>query len=127
MKYSKISWQMAVLTFDLKTRRTPTPADDDDDDDPKPSLTVETHWSSNSLESVHLHSFSRQWELDFQIKCKVYCHLRRGLRTNSSVLVFSCSPLLKNLPHILEKALFDNPAEQPASLTMTFCVFGSAD
>lgn len=50
------------LTFDLINHRTPTPADDDD---PKPSLTVERHWSLNSLDFVHLHSSSRLSEVDF--------------------------------------------------------------
>lgn len=63
----------------------------------------------------------------YNSKCTVIWEEDFGPLSNSSVIVLSCSPLLKNLPHILEKALFDNPAEQPASLTMTFCVFGSAD
>ncbi len=49
---------------------------------PKSSLTVETsHWTSSNMDSVPLHSFSRLWDLDFQIKCKIYFHLKRGLWT----------------------------------------------
>ncbi len=37
---------------------------------PKSSLTVETlHWTSSNMDSVPLHSSSRLWNLDFQIKC----------------------------------------------------------
>ncbi len=49
---------------------------------PKSSLTVETsHWTSSNMDSVPLHSFSRLWDLDFQMKCKIYFHLKRGLWT----------------------------------------------
>ncbi len=49
---------------------------------PKSSLTVETsHWTSSHMDSVPLHSSSRLWDLDFQIKCKIYFHLKRGLWT----------------------------------------------
>ncbi len=49
---------------------------------PKSSLTVETsHWTSSNVDSVPLHSSSRLWDLDFQIKCKIYFHLKRGLWT----------------------------------------------
>ncbi len=38
---------------------------------PKSSLTVETsHWTSSNMDSVPLHSSSRLWDLDFQMKCK---------------------------------------------------------
>ncbi len=47
---------------------------------PKSSLTVETsHWTSSNNDYVPLHSSSRLWDLDFQIKCKTYFHLKRGL------------------------------------------------
>ncbi len=47
---------------------------------PKSSLTVETsHWTSSNMDSVPLHSSSRLWDLDFQMKCKIYFHLKRGL------------------------------------------------
>ncbi len=37
---------------------------------PKSSLTVETsHWTSSNMDSVPLHSSSRLWDLDFQMKC----------------------------------------------------------
>ncbi len=49
---------------------------------PKSSLTVETsHWTSSNMDSVPLHSSSRLWDLDFQINCKMYFHLKRGLWT----------------------------------------------
>ncbi len=49
---------------------------------PKSSLTVETsHWTSSNMDSVTLHSSSRLWNLDFQIKCKIYFNLKRGLWT----------------------------------------------
>ncbi len=39
---------------------------------PKSSLTVETsHWTSSNMDSVPLHSFSKLWDLDFQMKCKI--------------------------------------------------------
>ncbi len=49
---------------------------------PKSSLSVETaHWTSSNMDSVPLHSSSRLWDLDFQIKCTIYFHLKRGLWT----------------------------------------------
>ncbi len=49
---------------------------------PKSSLTLETsHWTSSCLDSVPLHSSSRLCDLDFQIKCKMYFYLKRGLWT----------------------------------------------
>ncbi len=45
---------------------------------PKSSLTVETsHWTSSNMDYVSLHSSSRLWDLDFQIKGKIYFHLKR--------------------------------------------------
>ncbi len=39
---------------------------------PKSSLTVETsHWTSSNMDSVPLHSSSRLWDPDFQMKCKI--------------------------------------------------------
>ncbi len=59
---------------------------------PKSSLTVETsHRTSSNMDSVPLLSSSRIWDLDFQIKCKIYFHLKRGLWSNSPVL-FLLSP-----------------------------------
>ncbi len=47
---------------------------------PKSSLTVETSlWTSSNMDSVPLHSSSRLWDLDFQMKCKMYFHPKRGL------------------------------------------------
>ncbi len=49
---------------------------------PKSTLTVETsHWTSSNMDSVSLLSSSRLWDLDFQIKCKIYFYLKRGLWT----------------------------------------------
>ncbi len=49
---------------------------------PKSSQTVETsHWTSSNMDSVPLHSSTRLWDLDFQMKCKMYFHLKRGLWT----------------------------------------------
>ncbi len=49
---------------------------------PKSSLTVETsHWTSINMDSVPLHPSSRLWDLDFQMKLKIYFHLKRGLWT----------------------------------------------
>ncbi len=59
---------------------------------PKSSLTVVTsHWTSSNMDSVPLHSSSRLWDLDFQMKCKIYFHLKRGLWTTEqqSKLFFS--------------------------------------
>ncbi len=61
---------------------------------PKSSLTVETsHWTSSNMDSVPLHSSSRLWDHDFQIKCKIYFHLKEhvGPLSNSPVL-FLLSP-----------------------------------
>ncbi len=42
------------------------------------SQTVETsHWTSSNMDSVPLHSSSRLWDLDFQMKCKMHFHLKR--------------------------------------------------
>ncbi len=47
---------------------------------PKSSLTVETsHWTSSN--DGLCASSSRLWDLDFQMKCKIYFHLKRGLWT----------------------------------------------
>ncbi len=49
---------------------------------PKSSLTVDTsHWTSSNMDSVPLLSSSKLWDLDFQMKCKIYFHLKRGLWT----------------------------------------------
>ncbi len=49
---------------------------------PKSPLTVETsHWTSSNMDSVPLHSSSRLWDLDFQMKCKLYFDLKRGFWT----------------------------------------------
>ena len=47
---------------------------------PKPTQTVETsHWTSSILHSVPLQSFSRLWDLGFQMRCKICSHPKRGL------------------------------------------------
>ncbi len=65
---------------------------------PKSSLTVETsHWTSNNMDSVPLHSSSRLWDLDFQIKCKIYLIWKDdfGPLSNSPVLfLFSTGKML---------------------------------
>ncbi len=49
---------------------------------PKSSLTVETsRWTSSNMYSVPLHSSSRLWDLDLQMKYNIYFHLKRGLWT----------------------------------------------
>ncbi len=61
---------------------------------PKSSLTVETsHWTSRNIDSVPLHSSSRLWDLDFQMKCKMYFQLKEdfGPLSNSPV-IFLLSP-----------------------------------
>ncbi len=61
---------------------------------PKSSLSLETsHWTLSSLDSVPLHSSSRLWDLDFQIKCKITFIWKEdfGPLSNSPVL-FLCSP-----------------------------------
>ncbi len=53
---------------------------------PKSSPTVETlHWTSSNMNSVSLHSSSRLWDLDFQMKYNIYFYLKRGLWTKSAV------------------------------------------
>ncbi len=57
---------------------------------PKSSLTVETsHGTSSNMDSVPLHSSSRLWDLDFQMKCKIYFHLKRGLSGATVQFFFS--------------------------------------
>ncbi len=62
---------------------------------PKSSLTVETsHWTSSNMDYVSLLSSSRLWDLDFQIKCNILFHLKRGLWTTEqqSSFIFLLSP-----------------------------------
>lgn len=44
---------------------------------PKPSLTMMTSLNS-ILDSVPLHSSSRLWNLNFEIKCSIYCNLKNN-------------------------------------------------
>ncbi len=45
------------------------------------------------MDSVPLHSSSRLWDLDFQIKCKIYFHLKRGFGPLSNrPVLFLLSP-----------------------------------
>ncbi len=45
---------------------------------PKSSQTVETsHWTSSNMDSVPLQSSSRLWDLDFQMKCRIYFNLTK--------------------------------------------------
>ncbi len=68
---------------------------------PKSSLTVETsHWTSSNMESVPLHSSSRLWDLDLQMKCKIYFYLKRRLWTTeqqSSFFLHSPGKMLLTL------------------------------
>ncbi len=55
-------------------------------------MTVETsHWTSSNMDPVPLHSSSRLWDLDFQMKYYICFHLKRGLWTTEqqSSLLFS--------------------------------------
>ncbi len=62
---------------------------------PKSSLTVKTsHWTSSNMDSVPLHSSSRLWDLDFQMKCKMFFNLKKGPLSNSPVLLFSPGQML---------------------------------
>ncbi|MEQ2221730.1 hypothetical protein ILYODFUR_018653 [Ilyodon furcidens] len=73
---------MAALTVDFRKPNGLTPADDTTES-PKSPLNVETsQWTSSSVDSVPLHCSSRIWDIDFQIKCKLYCHLKKGLCSN---------------------------------------------
>ncbi len=72
---------------------------------PKSSLTVETsHGTSSNMDSVPLHSSSRLWDLDFQMKCKIYFHLKRGLWTTEQQsnfflsVNFACNMLWYSTP-----------------------------
>ncbi len=59
---------------------------------PKSSLTVETsHWTSRNMDSVPLHSSSRLWDLDLQIKCTLIWKEDFGPLNNSPV-IFLFSP-----------------------------------
>lgn len=40
-----------------------------------------SYWIWSSLDPSYLHSSSRLWDLDFQVKLKMYFHLKRGLWT----------------------------------------------
>ncbi len=40
-----------------------------------------SHWTWSNVDSVLLHSSCRLWDFDFQIKCKIYFYLKRGLWT----------------------------------------------
>ncbi len=40
-----------------------------------------SHWTSSNMDSVPLHSSSRLWNLDFQMKSYIFFYLKRGLWT----------------------------------------------
>ncbi|MED6240350.1 hypothetical protein ATANTOWER_019734 [Ataeniobius toweri] len=64
------TYQVAALTVGIRKPSGPTPADDMV---PQTSLTVETsHWTSNNVDSVPLHSSSRLWVIDFQMKFTLF-------------------------------------------------------
>ncbi len=68
---------------------------------PKSSLTLETsHCTSNNMDSVPLHSSSRLWDLDFQMKCNIYLIWKDdfGPLSNSPVIfLFSPGKMLLTL------------------------------
>ncbi|XP_058618040.1 uncharacterized protein LOC131531351 isoform X2 [Onychostoma macrolepis] len=77
---------MAALTVDFRKHSGPTPADD-------MAAQITSHWTSSNMDSVPLHSSSRLWDLDFQMKCKIYFHLKRGLwTTERQSVLFLHSP-----------------------------------
>ncbi len=70
---------MAALTVDFRKHSGPTPADD-------MAAQIITDCGNFTLDFKQhgfcaLHSSSRLWDLDFQMKCKIYFHLKRGLWT----------------------------------------------
>ncbi len=67
---------MAALTVDFRKHSGPTPADD-----MAAQIITDCGNFTLDLDSVPLHSSSRLWDLDFQMKCKIYFHLKRGLWT----------------------------------------------
>ncbi len=78
---------------------------------PKSSLTVETsHWTSSNMDSVPLHSSSRLWELDFQMKCKIYFIWKEdfGPLSNTPV-IFLLSPGKMLLTMILFQKWLGSP------------------
>ncbi len=59
----------------------------------KSSLTVETsHWTSSNMDSVPLHSSSRLWDLDFQMKCRIYFNLTKRTLDHWASLIFLLRP-----------------------------------
>ncbi len=72
---------MAALTVDFRKHSGPTPADDM----AAQIIKYGENWTSSNMDSVEdsvpLHSSSRLWDLDFQMKCKINFHLKRGLWT----------------------------------------------
>ncbi len=75
---------------------------------PKSSPTVETsHWTSSNVDSVPLLSSSRLWDLDIQMKYKIYFNLKRGLWTTeqqASSFLFSPRKILLTM-FLLQKWL----------------------
>ncbi len=81
-KCSKMSWYMAALTVDFRKHSGPTPEDDMAaqiiTDCGNLTLDFKQHgFCASSL--FTLHSSSRLWDLDFQMKSKIYFHLKREL------------------------------------------------
>ncbi len=80
---------MAALTVDFRKHSGPTPADD-------MAAQIITDCGNLTLDfmqhSVPLNSSSRLWDLDFQIKCNIYFHLKRGPLSNSQ-LFFSLAQI----------------------------------
>ncbi|MEQ2245630.1 hypothetical protein ILYODFUR_029928 [Ilyodon furcidens] len=65
-----------------------------------------SHWISISLKSVRLHSSSRHWGLNYQMKCKLYFDLKRGL-SNSPFLFLLIPGKLQAMPWISPKREWD--------------------
>ncbi len=73
------------------------------------TATVETsHWTSSNIDSVPLHSSSRLWDLDFQMKCKIYWKEDFGPLSSSPVL-FLLDPGKMLLTMFLVQKWLDSP------------------
>ncbi|CAJ0938183.1 unnamed protein product, partial [Ranitomeya imitator] len=96
MKGSNISWLTAVLTLVLIKHSGPTPADD-----MAPQTIIDCGDFTLDLQQLGLwplHSSSRLWDFDFQMKCKIYFHLNTTpWTTDNSPVLFLLGPGYKTL------------------------------
>ncbi len=79
---------MAALTVDFRKHSGPT-----QQMTWQPQIITDcgnSHWTSSNMDSVPLHSSYRLWDLDFQMKCKIYFHLKK--RTLDHWVLFLHSP-----------------------------------